>query len=86
MHWENFRSCVITCCTMACGQSPVSSHCRSEALSDPPLFGYRGWQALWAACNWELLTPKSCASPFGIAPPLPGSGKVGTPWERMQAE
>ena len=77
-HRENSRRCVITCRTIPCGQSTVSSHCRSETLSGPPLFGYGGWQALWAAWSWELLTPRCCASALGIAPPLSGSGKFGT--------
>ena len=62
------------------------SHCWSElALSDPPLAGIRCWQALWAAWSWVLLTPSSCAVAFG-GTPLVGSGKFGTPWERMQWE
>src|SRR5258708_25915307 len=86
MHWANLRMPVRTCCTMACGQSPVSSHCMSDAVSDPPLAGYKRWQAVWAAWSWELLTPSACASALGTCPLLAGSGKVGTPWERMQDE
>src|SRR6266567_6548894 len=86
MHRGNLRMPFITRCTMACGQTPVSSHCTSEAVSAPPLLGYRCWQAVWAAWSWELLTPSSCALVFGTCPLLVGSGKFGTPWERMQWE
>jgi hypothetical protein len=85
MHWAKFRMSVIACCTRACGQSPDDTHC-PNCWSNDPVFGSRDWQALWAVWSWELLTPKCCASPFGSAPLLSGSGKFGTPWVRMQAE
>jgi hypothetical protein len=69
-------------CTTAAGQSPVFSH----SWIDPPVVGYKGWQAVSAAWNWESLTPKCCASPLGTPPPLGGSGKFGTPCDRMQVE
>ncbi|HTA02222.1 MAG TPA: hypothetical protein VK802_17705 [Streptosporangiaceae bacterium] len=57
-----------------------------RAPPDPPLVGYRSWQAVWAAWSWELLTPRCCELAFGTPPLLGGSGKFGTPWERMQWE
>ncbi len=86
MHRANACMPFSTCRTMACGQSPVSSHCWSEALSAPPLFGYMCWQARWAAWSRELLTPSACASALGSCPLLSGSGKFGTPCGRMQRE
>src|SRR5580704_3932641 len=90
MHRAYVRKAVIAACTNACGQSPVSSHCPIESFvstpPDPPLFGYRCWQAVWAAWSWEVLTPSSCALAFGTCPLLGGSGKFGTPWERMHWE
>src|ERR1022692_2740551 len=90
MHRAYVRRAVIAACTNACGQSPVSSHGPSESLlsppPDPPLSGYRCWQAVWAAWSWELLTPSSCALVFGTCPVPAGSGNFGTPCERMQWE
>jgi hypothetical protein len=86
MHRANIRMPFITRCTMAGGQSPVSSHCMSEARIAPPSLGYRRWQARWAVWSWEPLTPSCCASAFGTSPLLGGSGKFGTPFERMQWE
>jgi hypothetical protein len=49
-----------------------------------------GWsscaQALWATWNRELPTPTCCGVTFGTPPLLVGSGKSGTPCERMQRE
>jgi hypothetical protein len=49
-----------------------------------------GWsrcaQALWATWNWELLTPTCCEVTLGTPPLRVGSGKFGTPCERMQWE
>src|SRR5437762_9125200 len=46
----------------------------------------RDAQAFWADSNSELLTPSCCGPTFGRAPLLSGSGKFGTPCERMQRE
>ena len=74
MHWANFLPSVSACCTTACGQSPVSRHCVSEAVNVVSLLGSRCRQAVRAAWNWELLTPKACALPFGRLPLKLGSG------------
>ncbi len=49
------------------------------------VFGSRCWQALWAGWNRGLLTRGTTLS-FGISPLLLGSGKLDSPWERMQPE
>ena len=87
MHWAYCRPAVNICCTNACGQSPYDSHCWACCRNDR-LLGSRCWQARWAAWYWELLTPSCCGFPavFETAPLLSGSGKFGTPWERMQPE
>jgi hypothetical protein len=42
-------------------------------------------QALRAVLNWESLTPSCCRLGFGVREPMGGgSGKFGTPLERMQ--
>ena len=64
---------------------PRIASCISASLT-PPLFGSRCAHAVWAVWYWESPTPNCCAVPFGIVPLLLGSGKLGTPWERMQAE
>src|SRR4029077_1106450 len=49
--------------------------------------GWRsGAQARWAAWNREVLTPTCCGVTLGTPPRLAGSGKSGTPWERMHWE
>src|SRR6476660_8904792 len=73
MHGENLSASAVTYCTWA-GVGPL------------PPFGSRCRQALCAARNRELSTPSCCSPTFGIAPPRPGSGKLGTPPERMQWE
>jgi hypothetical protein len=60
-------------------------HCWA-CCADDVVAGSKCWQALRAAWNRESLTPSSCELVFGIAPLLAGSGKPGTPWERMQWE
>lgn len=70
----NASMLAITWSTMACGQLAVSSHCRSEAPSAPPLPGYMYRQDLWAAWSWEVLIPSCCGSALGACPPLGGSG------------
>jgi len=50
-----------------------SRHCVSEAMN-VWLLGSRCWQAVRAAWNWELLTPKACGLPLGRLPLLLGSG------------
>src|SRR5262249_38805120 len=60
--------------------------CCSAARVGCPPFGSTLRQAAWAAWNRELLTPSCCGDGFGTAPPPPGSGKFGTPCERMQRE
>jgi hypothetical protein len=72
MHWANPRMPLIICCI--------------SAWLTSPLFGSRCAQAVCAVWYWELLTPSCCAVTFGISPLPLGSGKFGTPWERMQAE
>src|SRR5580700_2471179 len=61
--------------------------CSAAGLSSMlPVFGSRCWQAFRAVWSWELLTLSCCAVSLGT-PPLPlGSGKFGTPCERMQLE
>ena len=86
MHTANLRPEVSIRCTTACGQSPASTHCWACCCNDPPVAGSRRWQALWPAWSWEVLTPSSCALTLGSVPLLSGSGKFGTPWERMQWE
>jgi hypothetical protein len=49
------------------------------------VFGSRCWQAVSATGNWGLLA-RGMTSVFGISPLLFGSGKLDTPWERMQSE
>src|ERR1700730_5218601 len=72
-HWENLSACALICCT-------------SAWFGPLPPFGSRCWQALWADWSWELLTPSCCEGSLGVAPLLSGSGKFGTPLERMQWE
>jgi hypothetical protein len=72
MHWANRRM-------------PLIARCITVWLT-PPLLGSRGAQAVRAVSYCESLTPNCCAVPFGIVPLLLGSGKLDTPWERMQAE
>jgi hypothetical protein len=72
MHWAKLRM-------------PFIARCITPRLT-PPLLGSRCAQAVWAVWYRESLTPNCCAVPFGIVPLLSGSGKLGTPWERMQAE
>jgi hypothetical protein len=86
MHWANLSPALSICCTKARGQSPVVTHCWACCWNDPPVTGSRCWQARWVAWSWELLTPICCALAFGTCPLLVGSGKFGTPWERMQWE
>ena len=66
-----------------------------RAKSSMPLvirgtWAWVGWsscaQALWAAWSWEVLTPTCCGVTLGTPPLLVGSGKAGTPCERMQWE
>ena len=38
----------------------------------------------WVDWNLELLTPSCCELSFGSSPLLLGSGKLGTPFERIQ--
>jgi hypothetical protein len=49
------------------------------------VFGSRCWQAPWATRNWGLLA-RGITLSLGIWPLLLGSGKLDTPWERMQRE
>ena len=67
----------------------VRSCCDWAWVCWPP-FGSRCAQALWAAWNWELLTPSCCrltlGNPLANSLLLSGSGNFGTPWERMQWE
>ena len=71
MHRANVRMSLHDCCSSAwVGWLPGP-------------FGSRCMQALWADWNWELLTPSCCRLTLGIAPLLSGSGKFGTPLERM---
>ena len=49
------------------------------------VFGSTCWQAVWATRNWGLLA-RGTTSFLGISPLLLGSGKLDTPWERMQSE
>ena len=72
------------CSTSAAGQLP-SIRQSASCVSDPPV-GRRPTQAVWAAWNWELLTPSCGKLTFGSSPLLAGSGNFDTPWERMQAE
>jgi hypothetical protein len=51
-----------------------------------PLFGSRRAQAVRAVWYCEALTPSCCADSFAIAPLPSGSGKLGTPCERMHWE
>src|ERR1700731_915692 len=49
--------------------------------------GSRRWQPFSAAWYWELLTPSCCAvGNFALVAPASGSGKFGTPFERMHWE
>jgi hypothetical protein len=48
--------------------------------------GHRDLQACCAAWSWESPTPTCWRLSFGTSPPRVGSGKFGTPWERMQRE
>ena len=73
MHAENLSACALSCCSWA-GVGPL------------PPFGSRFLQALCAAWNRELLTPSCSRATLGIDPLLLGSGKLDTPWERMQRE
>src|ERR1700722_2646843 len=60
---------------------------RAAGLSSMlPVSGSRCWHAFRAAWSWELLTPSCCAVSLGTPPLLLGSGKYGTPCERMQPE
>ena len=74
MHWANFSIAVHDLLHLGLGRAADR---RSGAGSG---------SAFWAAWNWELLTPSCCGVTFGNAPLLLGSGKFGTPWERMQRE
>jgi len=74
MHPAKFREPLHACCISAWDNPPWS------------LFGSRSPQALVAAWYWELLTPSCCAVSLEIDPLLSGSGKLGTPWERMHWE
>src|SRR5262249_10110690 len=59
------------------------------AVSSGPLppFGSRCSQALSAAGNRGLLAASWCTVSLRLRPPTRcGSGKLGTPWERMQRE
>jgi hypothetical protein len=49
------------------------------------VFGSRCWQAVWATPNWGL-PARGTTSFLGISPLLLGSGKLETPWVRMQRE
>src|SRR5690349_17528246 len=71
-------------CVSAREQMPAASHCSRLLLFT--VLGSRCWQALWAAWNRELLTLSRCGLVFGSAPLPDGSGKAGTPWERMLLE
>src|ERR1700730_11487012 len=76
--WERMQAANLT--------MPLSAACTSAWVSVGGfVFGSRCWQALWATWNWGLLARgASCA--LGICPLLLGSGKLDTPWERMQRE
>src|SRR6266702_123967 len=57
--------------------------CRTSAGVGPlPPFGSRCWQVWVAAWYWELL-PATWFRVVLLNPLLLGSGKLGTPWERM---
>jgi hypothetical protein len=70
---------------MAGEQLSAVMHCWACCWNDPVL-GSTFAQALAAAWNRELLTPSCCALVLGSPPPLGGSGKFGTPLERMHWE
>jgi hypothetical protein len=69
MHWLNARMPTSSCCTSA----------EENRWSGPA--GSRFWQAFAAAWYWEPLTPSCCAPGNFLL--LDGSGKFGTPFERM---
>jgi signal transduction histidine kinase len=74
MHWLKLRM-------------PLSSCRTSVWFGALPPFGSRCWQAFWAVWYREVLTPRSCAlGNFAVTWPGRGSGKLGTPFERMQRE
>ncbi len=50
-----------------------------------PVFGSRCWHAFWATGNCGLLASGTTLV-LGIVPSVPGSGKLGRPWERMHVE
>ena len=72
MHWLYSRMPVSSCCTSAGGNWWLA------------LAGSRCWQSFCALSYWELLTPSCCA--LGNFESLDGSGKFGTPCERMHWE
>src|SRR6185437_11216107 len=53
-------------------------------------WAWAGWrsdaQAVWAVRKRESLTPTCCGVTLGTPPRLAGSGKSGTPCDRMQRE
>jgi DNA-binding response OmpR family regulator len=65
---------------------PLSAASTSACVSvGAPVLGSRCWQALWATGNSGLLA-SGTTWVFGIVPSVPGSGKLDSPWERMQRE
>ncbi|MFZ0973356.1 MAG: hypothetical protein WAN22_14090 [Solirubrobacteraceae bacterium] len=65
---------------------PLSAAATSAWVSvGAPVFGSRCRQALWATGNCGLLASGMIWF-FGIVPLLFGSGKLDTPWDRMQLE
>src|ERR1700757_74075 len=65
---------------------PLSAACTSARVAVGGLVsGSRCWQADWATRNWGLPASGTTLS-FGIVPLVSGSGKLDTPWERMQRE
>jgi hypothetical protein len=65
---------------------PLSAASTSAWVSvGAPVFGSRCWQVLWATGNCGLLASGMIWF-FGIDPLLLGSGKLDTPWDRMQLE
>jgi hypothetical protein len=76
--WERMQAANLT--------MPLSAACTSAwVVLGGFVFGSRCWQALWATWNWGLLARGTTLS-LGIVPLLLGSGKLDTPWERMQPE
>jgi hypothetical protein len=72
MHWAKLRM-------------PSIARCITAWLTSP-LLGSRRAQAVCAVRYSELLTPSCCAVSFWMTPLPLGSGKFGTPCERMHWE